>query len=452
MNIFRLLAALAVAVVTFSASATEDVPNSDEALANALRSNPTFVRALVEALKRDPALLEALVREAKSDQSAGKSPAATAPTAVTAAAATSTQPERSGTAKDSMAYSAIRGLLDLPVREGNAPDLLAGAMLGAGPSSPASGNHPRVQLDAATGASVATISWAKPVTSVRANGKVKQETWTIKASAPIDRQDQGRAMFASTSGLPSGVTIGGDYTLVRLNDPTREDSDANLDLACDAVGIDRASVDCSAQKVKPRVEAHGARARQAWDTYLSRAVGWTQVLNAHTNVSHTQYKYFDAVPTAKVMDSKIGWSVGGLAGLITPDYLTFVGAGFDFAHSYKEANDSAECLVGTTPYLACTVGKFAAPTNQIHRIVSLQARRLLAVSETWQVPMGFTAAHDLATTKGRHENSVDMPFYLLRDKDGWFDGGLRLGWSTTDHFIAGIFVGSRFSLQPPSSN
>ena len=45
------------------------------------------------------------------------------------------------------------------------------------------------------------------------------------------------------------------------------------------------------------------------------------------------------------------------------------------------------------------------------------------------------------------EFAVDLPFYLVPDKDGNLTGGIRLGYNTADDEVGiGVFVGSTFWL------
>jgi hypothetical protein len=44
---------------------------------------------------------------------------------------------------------------------------------------------------------------------------------------------------------------------------------------------------------------------------------------------------------------------------------------------------------------------------------------------------------------------IDVPLFLVRNKEKQLSGGIRLGWrDDTDAFSAGVFVGKAFKLDP----
>jgi len=429
------------------ACAADPLESTDPVTATAiakLRSDPAFLKAVVGALKQDPAFLEQVAHSAVT-KNTGSNDAVTLSPATTAAAvatnSTKTDPTRPAQAATD-AEDKTKPLFDSRVS--------AAAGLGA----PASGTAAHALLETSTTGTTATIAFARsgrsdPVKMPELQKwdieRTKEWTFALKVTSPSDKSSN-EARFGSTTGLPGGLTVGGDYTIA-VRDDDRQPT--TMLLFCRKAGV--AGV-CTSDAVFAAI-AKGAVARDVaaeFEDYMRHISGGI-LYNLHAAATHNVYKYFGGdVSKPALSDSKISWNVGGLAGLYYADRLKFIGLGVDFAHTYKEDTDKAACINSTAMLLTCSIGKLHAPKDQVHRIVSLQSRNVFALNNGYQLPVGVTVSHDLATTDGRHNNAIDVPVYLLHDKDSNFTGGVRMGWSTTDHFVGGVFVGTKFDLSPLS--
>jgi hypothetical protein len=82
-------------------------------------------------------------------------------------------------------------------------------------------------------------------------------------------------------------------------------------------------------------------------------------------------------------------------------------------------------------------GSFGAPKETEQHLISLSGRTEIAGAG-----VGFKITHDVKSG----DSGVDLPIYLFKDDKRNLNGGLRFGWTNTDQFSAGLFVGSTFDI------
>lgn len=299
-----------------------------------------------------------------------------------------------------------------------------------------------VQLDASAGGTTGTISWSLPATSYQTpDKKIRSAQWAITATTAVDNKNEGSATFANLDGVASGASVGFDFTFT------------NADLAAENVPLAQAqlcllsghelSSDC---KGGTNFDALGPKNDADRAEYAKLLAEWhglpetSQVYNLHGSITHNGFTYYDA-PSTKHSVDKTGWKFGGEAGWTTHSMKTYYGVGFDLVHGYKEDKDTIVCPSSSAPSYACISGKFTAPKNQV-------GRQLYAETRSWLADWAYSVRlmHDFAT----HDDAIDIPIYLFGSKDAVFTGGVRVGWTTDDHLLAGVFVGKPFNLYKTS--
>jgi hypothetical protein len=294
-----------------------------------------------------------------------------------------------------------------------------------------------VQIDASAGATTGTIVLSTPGTPFVNDDSttIRSKQWSVTASSAVDTKSNGSATFASLNGPANGASLGFDYTYTEAAIVTDQHV-RDYEELCALSGY--GDFDC----VADNFDKHGPKdpSKQAeYDAALARynSVSSTGlVLNMHGGLNHNEFSYYD-VPSTKHTIDKTGWKLGGEIGMTTHARTSYFGVGFDFVHAYKEDKDRVVCPASDAATFDCISGKFSAPKNQVGRQIYLDA-------SSWEFAKAFSVrlSHDFATD----DNAVDVPVYLFGSKDAPFTGGVRLGWTTDDHFLAGIFVGKPFQL------
>jgi hypothetical protein len=256
--------------------------------------------------------------------------------------------------------------------------------------------------------------------------KLSSHLFTIKATAPFDDK-KNRADFATLDGFPTGlsVKVGFNKTWSRLKDEaTSQDTDELYDLAHEK---------CS--NLDTKASCLDAVAR-GWQTLLPRAFKWGHALDIHVGAARNGYDHFNPALT-KVSDIRFSWLIGGSYGVYNQKRDQFYAAGFDLVRGYTPDKEHIYCPPGGgAENVECVQGRFAPPKNNVSRLLYLETRQI------WGWPLSVRLTRDLA----RDETGIDIPIYFAQNKDKKFDGGFRVGWTSTDHFQAGVFVGTTFDM------
>jgi hypothetical protein len=298
-----------------------------------------------------------------------------------------------------------------------------------------------VQIDGSAGGTTGTVVLSLPRTQQWVGDSLHTYQWAVTASTAVDNKDEGSATFATLDGPANGSSLGFDftYTTTKRNDGAM----AMADL-CHLRGYKLVTcVDDFDDHVPEALGPSRDEYLAALDK-LQASAHWGLIYNIHGAVLHNDYTYF-GFPTAdaaapKHVVGKTGWKLGAEFGGTTPSRNAFLGGGFDFVHGYKEDKDRVVCPETDAATFDCQSGKFNPPADKVGRQLYLEARSVAFNNMAYSLRV----SHDLATDK----NAADLPIFLFGSKDAAFTGGLRLGWTTDAHFLAGIFVGKPFDLLP----
>jgi hypothetical protein len=91
----------------------------------------------------------------------------------------------------------------------------------------------------------------------------------------------------------------------------------------------------------------------------------------------------------------------------------------------------------------CIKGPDGAPLRQRSGVFSLEARKLVKVSKGTQIAI----APQLTYKTAEKNVGVEVPIYLVPDKDGKLSGGIKAVYNSKgDEFAVGLFVGVPFSI------
>lgn len=266
----------------------------------------------------------------------------------------------------------------------------------AGPAGVATADNPirpnfnAVEFNTSTNGTQATITLSKEDETVAApnSNRIHKASWSFTASAPLNK-DTGEATFASLTGLADGFTLGTARTLTSA----------------------------------PKAGSSGTSQ-------------WSRIFNFRAETGYDDFAYYTSL-TEKQTDRELRWSAGTSFATTSPKKLVYFGAGIDLQHAYKSRKPRIVCPQTSDDTFDCVQGSFGSPMAEYRRVAYLEARSKLIGR-----PFSLRVSHDFANDR----SSVDLPIYLLRASENKFTGGVRLGWTSEDDFVAGVFIGKEFTI------
>lgn len=133
------------------------------------------------------------------------------------------------------------------------------------------------------------------------------------------------------------------------------------------------------------------------------------------------------------------WSANAIAGVVLSTNTTLTGS-YKRQIAYRAGKKVQTCSpFNSAGTLTCTDNIVGAPTAGKSTILSVEIRRFIATS--------FAIAPKLNRDLTKNVTGVELPIYVLQDKNGGLTGGVILGWrSDTRAFTASAFIGPVLKL------
>ena len=133
------------------------------------------------------------------------------------------------------------------------------------------------------------------------------------------------------------------------------------------------------------------------------------------------------------------WSANAIAGVVLSTNTTLTGS-YKRQVAYRPGQKVQTCSpFNSAGLLTCTDNIVGAPTAGKSNILSIEIRQFIATS--------FAIAPKLNRDLTKNVTGVEVPIYVLQDKNGGLTGGVVLGWrSDTRAFTASAFVGPVLKL------
>jgi len=268
--------------------------------------------------------------------------------------------------------------------------------------------------------------------------------WTM--SAPLDKGGQGYTNIATLDGLSNGFRLAFNYSkfiTTEFRNPAQDDgtfTPAYLALCGDA-GIDtkKSPEKCTRGAIQRGLENAGLQNRiRDLDAQFEGPRAWRWSYGYKASVGRDSFDYF--VPTALTKATAIRepWGVGTFVSFVPPGHESLFSASLEFQRSYKAAKSKVNCPASDgSAAVECVNGSIGGPQNKDKHLVALEYRSVM-LDKGYSVRL----THDFRND----ETGVDVPIYLVQDSAGKLNGGLRLGWTNTDKFTFGVFVGSAFGI------
>lgn len=266
------------------------------------------------------------------------------------------------------------------------------------------------------------------------------QTYAFTASAPL--ADSGDSQLASLDALASGFALEAKYTHTTITRAKGRNGDAMTAMCARLTAakpeilterpdfIDKCSLELFG--------LYGAEDEfEAFKTLVWGERPTATIWGASARVGKDSFDFFDPTTLAEGSADKTAWSVKGFWAHrpLDGDWLLTLAAEHQDAY---EASDAAILCPTATGVVTCVNGPIGAPQKVRKDIVSAEYRRAFK---------GFSAATVLQYDVNNDVSAVEVPIYLVRDKDGDLNGGVKLGWrSDTGDVTAGVFIGTAFGL------
>jgi len=309
---------------------------------------------------------------------------------------------------------------------------------------PVDNGKPRFELTTTTTSSRAGIRWGKSY--IGSDGPDEKSFTTLSGTLSTPVSKTGDSNIATLDGFANASTFALNLTrfnMTGFKSPSAkqlQDFVARAGLPPSVLGSDPNLPDVDLDKLQDELRKIGKLSMYsgAEDLYFrGNSLRWTY--GANITAGYESDDYFKASTLTPDTKKSTPWSAGGYAGFFPRGSDIYLSTGFDFAHSYKVAKVRTDCPSSTGSPVVCVTGSFGPPSETDKHLLWLAARGELADTG---IGLGIKITHDLKDG----ESGVDLPIYLFRDDKHLLNGGIRVGWTNTDHFAAGLFVGSSFDV------
>lgn len=306
------------------------------------------------------------------------------------------------------------------------------------------------QLQVSTGADEerATLAIALPT------GAAQRDRFSLIASTPL--KDGDKAKPATLDALASGAKVTlrwgrFDIGRPRFNDPGAKAISQRARGRCLADPAGRNDPELTGLGNRPCGEPDGVVYKYdlpEYRAYHVRAItsGSTDY-GLEASLGINDFEWLDPATLLPQKKQKASWSV---AGHLTHYFLgTLTAATFSatYQRAYEAAEEQLICPRGTTnPTQDCKKARAAAPVRKSSWLLSAGLRHRFTGGDGKLLNLAIAPLVSFDVKK--HVWGVDVPVYVIPDKENALSGGIRFGYRSDrqDKFSASVFVGTTFNL------
>lgn len=306
----------------------------------------------------------------------------------------------------------------------------------------------RAELSAGSDGSRASIRavWDH---SHRWAGAANFSSTSVNASAPLDKGGSGQTSLASLDALSNGFELGVNFSRFRMRGQLSPfDRDGALYPRVREICKYSGAKQCDDDQIAAGLEAKGEHALLAeFLGYFQRADSTDSIWGLKAKVGQSTFDYFELPTLQKRDETELPWSAGAYYALVSRTRRTLYSFGVDYQESYKASSTATACpLPDYVTHLQCVTGSLAGPGKKEKHLASVEMRHQFE-GGTW-FPDGVGMSLKFTRDFNNNESGVDLPLYLFRSDKGFLTGGIRAGWTDTDQFNGGVFVGTDFGVLP----
>lgn len=277
-------------------------------------------------------------------------------------------------------------------------------------------------------------------------------TLSLTASSPID-SDESVTDIATLDGLIDSTRLTlrfNQFFLSGIVDPGDPENSELLEEArkiCRIVGIEDG---CNVTQVEEgladsSLELSSEEQKEISDTFFNlgfKPNSWNFGYSLEGSVGFENFEFTNAETQEQEDESRVPWSVGASFNFNPPtDIPLLVTFGVEYQEAFSPSGTQTVCPPsdGINP-VTCTTGVFGEPISSERLLLSLDGRFKIL-----DKGISLRVTHDLENSA----TGIDLPIFLIPDREGNLNGGVRLGWTNVEDdndFSVGLFVGSSFSL------
>jgi len=291
----------------------------------------------------------------------------------------------------------------------------------------------------------ATIKAGRTVSE--AGGKDKNEdkklrfsSFIITASAPIDESNDA-TQLATLDGLRNAFTVSTKYTRFTTTGAKNPAGDLpRLEMLCVALQTayheqtGKSDVECDTDNYKKYLPGRYAEYKSLFYNPDNKKHAW----GFEPKIGYKKFDFIKKDTIEEKKQSEIPWSFHVFGGFSPKQWKTLISFGAEYQHGFKEADSGTVCPPSSTGgNLTCKTGALGEPTQEDAKLLYVEFRRRI---------MGKALSLKVTNDFEKDILGVDLPVYLMSNKEGSLTGGIRTGWTEDEKWQFGLFVGSAFSL------
>lgn len=271
-------------------------------------------------------------------------------------------------------------------------------------------------------------------------GPSQTNRFQLILSTPI--QDNEDAKPASLDALANGTKVTLRWGRFELGNPT--DTPYTLELereavaACEEEEEDDSNCDDAGEAVRKYRKSEYRR-------YLRQKVpnGATDI-GLDATVGINDFEWVDPTTLLPQKKQHTDWAVAAHIAHYLPG--TAITGSIAYQRAYKAAEEDTICPSGSTDPAACVQARGAAPTRDKNLLISagLRHRFVGGDGNLLNLAVAPEVTYDVIDDIW----GVDVPVYVVPDKEGGLSGGIRFGYRSDreDKFSVGLFIGTTFGF------
>lgn len=162
------------------------------------------------------------------------------------------------------------------------------------------------------------------------------------------------------------------------------------------------------------------------------------------SVGYQSFSSRDSLTFEETSTDKMPWSAELFVGRYSADRNRLVRAGYSRVEGYKASEAAIRCRpADTNDQQECYEASFEGPEDDNQDVGFVELRHRTSGTSLIKAAT-LKLSYDFANS----EPEVSIPLYMFSSSDGTLNGGVRLSWNEKENIAAGLFIGTKFSVDP----